>query len=148
VISFSVGREDFTACHLKGDLVDLQYRPIPQLLTDHLAQGVWRFCLHPEWKLGNQQPQTSLDRLDETREGISLEYDEPLEGDPVHEVASLATKLQRLDLYSRGGLDEVTRAYVQISQFSMKETERGEGKIAFEDYLHSVLSIRNDTGAY
>jgi len=42
-------------------------------------------------------------------------------------------------------VDEVTRASTQINQFSMKETEHGEGKVAFEDSLHAALSIRNDT---
>jgi hypothetical protein len=50
-----------------------------------------------------------------------------------------------MGLDSGGGFDGGTRAYTQISQFSMKEMERGEGKAAFEDYLHVALSIRNNT---
>jgi len=57
---------------------------------------------------------------------------------------SLTTKLQHLDLSSRG-VGGVIRTYMQISQFSMKEMERGEGKAAFEDYLDIALSIGNDT---
>jgi hypothetical protein len=41
MISFSEGREDLAACHLKVDQVDAQYRPLPELLIDHLAQGLW-----------------------------------------------------------------------------------------------------------
>jgi hypothetical protein len=84
--------------------VDPQYRPIPRLLTDHLAQGVWRCCLYPGWKHGTQQLPTRLDPLAEDIEGMFSECDEPREGDPVHTVASLTAKLQRLDLDSEEGL--------------------------------------------
>jgi hypothetical protein len=39
-----------------------------------------------------------------------------------------------LDLDSRGG------GYAQINQFSMKETECGESKVTFEDYLHRFIN--------
>lgn len=147
VISFSVGREDLAACHLQVDLVDSQYRPIPHLLTDHLAQGVLRCCLYPGWTHDDQQqqPLTRLDPLVEDAEGMFPEFDESQGGDPVHTAAALAAKLQSLDLDSRGGLDEVSGAYAHIGQFSMEERERGEGKIAFEDYLRVALSIGNET---
>ena len=115
-MSFSAKRQDLTAYHLQQDIVDPQYRPHSRLLIDHLAQGVWKCCRYP-----------------------GSTHGDPL-SDPVHTATSLTT--MGLD---SGEFDEVTRAYRQISQFSMKETERGEGKAAFEDYLHVALSIRNNT---
>jgi hypothetical protein len=55
VISFSAGREDLASCHLMVDDVKEKYRPLPDLLIDHLAQGVWKCCVSPDWKDGNSQ---------------------------------------------------------------------------------------------
>jgi hypothetical protein len=122
VICFSVGREDLAECHLNVGLVDRQYRPLPQLLTDHLSQGVWRHCLFPRWSLG------ILDYVTEATEEISPE-DELEPADPT----SLTVRLRQMNLGTR-------RASAQIEQFSMKEREYGEGKFAFESYLAASLS--------
>lgn len=139
MISFSVGREDLAGCHLKVDLVGEQYRPLPELLTDHLAQGVWRRCLFPGWKYDNQQLLGTLDFVTEAIVGISPEDDELQDHDPA-DPASLTDRLHRLNLETRGGPSGTTRAYAQIEQFSMKEREYGEGKSAFESYLAASLS--------
>jgi len=116
MISFSTHRADLTVHHLQYDIVDPQYRPSKALLEDHLRQGVWQFCRYPGWtKAGDHQCLTPLDPLSEDVEGLYSDYDEPQE------------------------------AYAQINQFSMREMECGEGKAAFEDYLHIALSIRNST---
>jgi hypothetical protein len=111
-------------------------------------RGVWKWCLHSDWKNGGQQRSTTLNPLGEDIEewysDESQENDEPQEGDPAHKDASLTAILQHLDLDS-GGLDEITRAYAQIDQFNMKGTEHGQGKVAFEDYLHAALSIPQPT---
>lgn len=72
MISFSSGREDLTKYHLETNQVDLRYRPLPELLIDHLAQGGWRCCLFPGWKPGNLQ-QADLDLI--TEEGMIAEED-------------------------------------------------------------------------
>ena len=136
MISFSMGREDIATCHLQVDLVDSQYRPLLRLLTDHLSQGVWRCCLYSGWRRGDQQRPNHLDPLAEDMEEKLSEYDEPQESNPLHTVTS---NLQHLDLDSGGGVNKVTRASAPINQFSMKEMERGEGRVAFEDYLHAVF---------
>ena len=82
MISFSVGREDLAGCHLKKDLVDEQYRPLPELLTDHLAQGVLRYCLFPRRRGDNQPLLGTLDLVTEAKEGISPEDDELPDHDP------------------------------------------------------------------
>jgi hypothetical protein len=70
-----------------------------------------------------------------------FEDDELQGGDPA---TSVTTRLQDLDLGSQlGGSDRVTRAYVQISRFNMKEMERDEGKVALEDYLQVALTMNN-----
>jgi hypothetical protein len=122
VISFSVGREDLSKCHLKVDQVEPRYRPLPRLLIDHLGQGVWRYCLFPGSKHGNQQLQACLDYVTEDMEEM-FPGDDDQEDEPMDPAAFFATQLQ---------------------QFSMKEIEHGEGKSAFESYLDAALSVRND----
>lgn len=143
VISFSEGREDLAGCHLKIDLVDTLYRPLPELLTDHLTQGVWRCCVFPGWKHDNQQLPGSLDLVPEAIEGMF--DDESQEDDPADTAASLAVRLRQLDLESRGGRGGMPRAYAPMEQFSMKQREYGKGKAAFEGYLAASLSVWNDT---
>ena len=143
MISFSVGREDLAGCHLKVDLVDTLYRPLPELLTDHLTQGVWQCCLFPGWKHDNQQLLGPLDFVPEAIEGMF--NNEPQEDDPADPAASLVTRLHHLNLETQGGPGRTTRAYSQMKRFSMKEREYGEGKSAFERYLAASLSVRNDT---
>ena len=143
MISFSVGREDLSERHLKVDQVEPQYRPLPQLLIDHLAQGVLRRCLFPEWKHGKQQPQAYLDDVTEGMEEMFPGDDD--QEDELMDPATLANRLQHLNLHSRGGPDRMTGARAQLEQFSMKEIEHGEGKSAFESYLAAALSVRNDT---
>ncbi len=135
MISFSVGCEDLAERHLKVDQVDPQYRPLPELLIDHLAQCVWRCCLFPGWKHGDQH----LHFGTQGTEGVSP--DEAVE-DPA---AALTARLQQLDLHSRGGRDGISGAREQLGQFSMKEMEYGEGKYAFEGYLAAALSPGNDS---
>jgi hypothetical protein len=110
VITFSVGREDLAACHLQVDLVDSQYCPIRQLLTDHLAQGVSQCCLYPGWKHGNQHPMTHLDLLAEDIEGMFSEYDEPQDGDPTHTAASLTPNCNAWTLIPEEDLTEHMRS--------------------------------------
>ena len=69
MISFSVGREDLAECHLKVDQVDPQYRPLPELPIDHLAQGVWWCCLFPGWIRGDRQL-LALDFVTEDIDGV------------------------------------------------------------------------------
>jgi len=144
MICFSAFCEDLAAYHLKLEIVDTPYQALSGLLHNHLTQGVWRSCHYPGWTKDHHQCLTPIDPLSEDEEGASSEYDEPQKADLVHMAGSLTTKLQHLDLSSRG-IGGVTRAYTQIGQFSMKETECGEGKAAFEDYLDITLSIGNDT---
>jgi hypothetical protein len=95
MISFSVGREDLAGCHLKVDLVDMLYRPLPELLTDHLTQGVWQCCLFPGWKHENQQLLGPLDLVPE-----AIEDDEYQEDDLANPAASFVTQLHHLNLKS------------------------------------------------
>jgi len=85
VISFSKGHENLGACHLKVDLVNSKYRPISWLLSDHLALGVWKWCVYPGWKHDHQQLQTGLVPLAEDIEGMPSE-------DDVHGAAPLTAK--------------------------------------------------------
>ena len=138
MISFSVGRQDLAGCHLKKDLVADQYRPLPELLTDHLAQGVWRHCLFPRIR-DNQPSLGTLDLVTEAKEGISPEDDELPDCD-LADPASLTDRFHQLKLESRGGPSGTKGAYAQIEHFSMEEREYGEGKSAFESYLAASLS--------
>ena len=144
MISFSEGREDLAACHLKVDQVDSQFRPLPELLLDHLAQGVWRCCLFPGWKHGGQQFLSQLDFVTEDMEETFFEDNECREDEPADPANLLTARLRRLGLDSQGGIGGVTGAYTQIDQFSMKERECGQGKAAFEDYLRAALWNQND----
>ena len=83
MISFSTGREDLAECHLEVNQVDPQYRPLPGLLLDHLAQGVKRCCLFPGWKDGNQQLLAHRDFIIEERM-FTADY-EPQEDHPAEE---------------------------------------------------------------
>jgi hypothetical protein len=138
VISFSVGREDLAGYHLKKDLVAEQYRPLPELLTDHLAQGILRYCLFPRRRCDNPSLLGTLDPVTEAN-GISPEDDELPDHDPA-DPASLTDRLHQLKLESGGGPSGTKGAYAQIEQFSMEEREYGEGKSAFESYLAASLS--------
>ena len=140
MISFSPGRKGLAKLHLQTDQVGKPHGPLPQLLTDHLMQGVWHCCVYPGFIYGAQ---IDLDSLTEDMEKVSFEDDGPQEGGPVHKTASLTAIVQRSDHGSGGGLNKVTRAYAQIHQFSVEEMECGEGKVAFEGYLHTALSTRN-----
>jgi hypothetical protein len=122
--------------------VDERYRPLPELLTDHLAQGVWRYCLFPGWKPDNQQLSGAVDFVSEATEGISPEDDECQDYDSA-DSADLTDRLQELNLETRAGPSGTTRAYAQIVQFSMKEREYGEGKAAFENYLAASIHERH-----
>jgi len=82
VISFSVGREDLAEYHLMEGLVGKQYQPLPELLTDHLTQGVWQHCLFPGWRFDNQQLLGTLNFVTEAIEGISPEDDKLQDHDP------------------------------------------------------------------
>ncbi len=119
MVSFSVGREDLAACHLKEGLVGEQYRPLPEF--------------------DNQQLLGTLNFVTEALEGISPGHDELQDHDPA-DPASLANRLHQLNLETRGGPSGTTSAYAQIEQFSMKEREYGEGKSAFESYVAASLS--------
>ena len=138
MISFSVGRQDLAGFHLKKDLVAEKYRPLPELLTDHLAQGVWRHCLFPR-RRDNQPPLGTLDLVTETKEGISP-VDEELPEYDLADSASLTDRFHQPKLESRGGPSGTKGAYAQIEQFSMEEREYGEGKSAFESYLAASFS--------
>ena len=133
MISFSTGREDLAECHLEINLVDSQYRPLPALLMDHLAQGVWRCCLFPGWKHGHQQHLADLDFIIEER--MFAEDYEPQDDDPADPATVLAARQQHLDL------DRMMGAGAQLEQRSMKEWESGKGKSYFENYLDAALSI-------
>ncbi|KAI0270930.1 hypothetical protein BGY98DRAFT_1189831 [Russula aff. rugulosa BPL654] len=98
LISGTGGRKEFAACHLQVDLVDSQYRPIPQLLTDHLAQGVWANCVYPGWEDGDQQLPARLNPLAEDMERTSSGYDERQEGG--HTPTASFPKMPPLDLDS------------------------------------------------
>ena len=96
MISFSTGREDLAECHLKVNQVEPQYRPLPELLLDHLAQGVGRCCLFPGWKYGNQQLLAHRDFIIKERM-FTADY-ELHEDDPADLPTVLAARLQHLDL--------------------------------------------------
>lgn len=134
MISFSVGREGLAGCHLKNDLVAKPYRPLPELLTSHLTQGVIRYCISPGWECDDQPPFATLDLLAEATEGITPEDDE------LPEPASLTDKLHWLTLESRAGNSGTKGEYAKIEEFSMEEREYGEGESAFESYLTASLS--------
>ncbi len=138
MISFSVGRKHLAEYHLQDGGLDKKYRPHPELLTDHLAQGVWRHCLFPGWRFDNQQPWGPLDFVTEAIERTSPEDDELQDHDPA-DPASLTDRVHQLNLETQGP-SGTTSAYAQIEQFSMKEREYGEGKSAFESYLAASLS--------
>jgi hypothetical protein len=93
-ISFSPGREDLTECHLEPNQVDLQYRPLPELLSDHLAQGVWRCCLFLGGSLINCDNQQQADLDLSTEEGmIAVDY-APQEDDLADTGTLLITGMQ------------------------------------------------------
>jgi hypothetical protein len=143
VISFSKGRAELAERHLKLPNVDLQY-PLPELLRDHLAQGVWRHCLYPGWQQYRSR-RDGLDSVPEEIEETSSEDHEPQEGESADPASSLAGRMQRLNIDSQGGHHRMMRQRAQIEQFSMKEREHGEGKFAFESYLVAALSARDNT---
>src|SRR4051812_46315441 len=60
IISFSNGRADLASCHLKVDHLPQQLRPLPALLTDHLSQGVYLWCLFPESQHASRQHASGL----------------------------------------------------------------------------------------
>jgi hypothetical protein len=99
VIHFPKGRKYLAGRHLKLDQVDPQYRPLRELLLDHLAQGVWRYCLFPGWTPGDQQHLVSLDLVPEDINDIFPGNDESQEDDLA---IDLATGLKSLGLSSRG----------------------------------------------
>jgi len=59
VISFSKGRTDLASCHLAVNGVQERLRP-PELLTDHLSQGVYTWCLYPEFESASHQDACGL----------------------------------------------------------------------------------------
>jgi hypothetical protein len=99
--------------------VDSKHHPISRLLSDHLAQGVWKWCVCPGWKHDYQQLPTGFGPLAEDIEGTPSEDDETQGRALVHRAAPLTAKRRRLGLDSRGGLDEVTRACAQINHGGM-----------------------------
>lgn len=137
MISFSPGREDLAGCHLKTHKLN---HPLPELLTDHLTQGVLRHCLFPKWRLEKQSLLGNLNRVTEAQEGISPEEDDELLEDDQAYPASLSDRLHLLKFESQGGPGGTKGACAQIEQFSMEEREYGEGKSAFESYLAASLS--------
>jgi hypothetical protein len=48
IISFLKRCADIASCHLKVNHLLQQLHPLPALLTDHLSQGVYLWCLFPE----------------------------------------------------------------------------------------------------
>ena len=60
IISFSEGRADLASCHLKVDHLPQQLRPLLELLTDHLSQGVYLWCLFPESQHTSRQHANDL----------------------------------------------------------------------------------------
>jgi hypothetical protein len=82
------------------------------------------------WRSATSIP-ARLNPLAEDMERTSSGYDEHQGGDPVHRHTPAASfpKMPPLDLDS----DEETGACTPVNQFSMKETERGEGTVALED---------------
>lgn len=132
MISFSPGRKDLTDCHLETNQVDPRYCPLPELLSDHLAQGFWRCCLFPGWKPGNQQ-QADLGFI--TEEGMIAADYAPQEDDLIDPGSPLVTRLQQLDLNRMAGAD------AQFEQQTTKQWEHGKGKSYLEDYLDAALSV-------
>ena len=76
-------------CCLEVDQVALQYCPLPELLIDHLVQGVWQCCLFPQWNHGDKQL-LALDFVTEDIEGVFPEIGDPQDDEPVDPAAFLA----------------------------------------------------------
>jgi hypothetical protein len=121
--------------------VDSKYRPLSQLLTDHLAQGVWKCCLFPGWKSSNQQHLAHLRHIAE-EEVSNADYElqeDDFDADPAN---VLSARLQHLvlDQLRTGG------GGAQFEQRSVKRWESGNGKSYFEKYLDAALSVWGEEG--
>jgi hypothetical protein len=133
VISFSKGRADLASGHLKVDHLPQQLRPLPALLTDHLSQGVYLWCLFPESQHTSRQRANDLGAVAEGFETpLSPEDDD---ADIVELVDYVSDRLTLKSGSSAGGKKE---ALDDLHQYD--EIGHGPGKAAFERYLEVALS--------
>ncbi|KIM72417.1 hypothetical protein PILCRDRAFT_829756 [Piloderma croceum F 1598] len=133
VISFSKGRADLASCHLKVDHLPQQLRPLPALLTDHLSQGVYLWCLFPESQHTSRQHPNDLGAVAEGSESpLSPEDDD---ADIVELNDYISDRLTLKSDSSAAGKKEVFDNFHQYD-----EIDHGPGKAAFEKYLEVALS--------
>ena len=135
IISFSTERADLASCHLKVDQLSPQLRPLPGLFTDHLSQGVYLWCLFPEWKHTSLQHLNDLGAVaegHETSSSLSPEDDE----EDIMELVGHAS--ERLRLTSDSSVEGKKELLEDLHQYS--EMDHGPGKAAFEKYLEVALT--------
>jgi hypothetical protein len=137
VISFSEGRAHLTSCHFKVDHLDAQVRPASDLLTDHLAQGVFRWCLFPRLQSARHRQTLDLDSVDEAIESPFSVEEEQINPD------DLSARMEYLTL-SQGREDEKTTARLETDVYGLEGWEQGDGKAAFENYLTVALDHNDD----
>lgn len=133
IISFSKGRADIASCHLKVDHLLQQLHPLPALLTDHLSQGVYLWCLFPESQHTTHQYANDLGAVAEGFETSLSPEDDDLD---IVELADYVS--DRLTLKSDSSAGERKEALDKLHQYD--EMGYGPGKAAFEKYLEVALS--------
>ena len=133
VISFSKGRADLASCHLRVNHLTQQLRPLPALLTDHLSQGVYLWCLFPESQHASRQHANDLGAVAEGFE-TPLSPDDD-DADIVELVDYVSDRLTLKTDPSAAGKKEV---FDDLHQYN--EIHCGPGKAAFEKYLEVASS--------
>ena len=133
IISFSKGRADLASCHLKVDHLLQQLRPLPALLTDHLSQGVYLWCLFPESQHSSRQHASDLEAVAE-----GCETPMSPEDDDTDIVELVDYVSDRLTLKSDSSAGRKKEALDDLHQYD--EIGHGPGKVAFEKYLEVALS--------
>jgi hypothetical protein len=137
VISFSKGRADLASCHLMVDHLPQQLRPLPALLTDHLSQGVYLWCLFPESQRANRQHANDLESV---AEGFETPLSPKDDGDIVDLAHYVSTRLTlKTDLSGRPVLGGKKEALDALHQYD--EISHGPGKATFEKYSEVALTV-------
>jgi len=141
VISFSQERAHLSNFHLNLKDIPPALHPLPELLTDHLSQGVYLHCLFPKSRHASHPQKAGLSTVVESPGTPESRDDEELYG-PVDSEGHIISRLQQLSFDPAPGNEqepERTIARRQLNQFKGKKAEIGDGKEAFENYLSIAL---------
>lgn len=148
IISFSNERESFTVYKLLVDDIPVRLRPLPQLLTDHLAQGVARHCLYPgDWSVSGRQSSSGLASVAEELPEIPGVAPGASQSNVNKDLMSALQDLsleggQRSSLHDSvhgTWTSSLMEARIRLNRFA-GHRESGEGKHAFENYIAIALS--------